>query len=96
MNWSDGFAAWAAAYRTTALVTSYVDYVVSLLSGWLDEVPDGGSLLVVTHGGIVEAIAAGLCPDADWTQFAGGAGYAQGFRAVRQDSRLFDLAPAMS
>jgi broad specificity phosphatase PhoE len=84
--WSDGFSAWAAAYQAAELVKSYVNYVTSLLSGWLDEVSEGGSLLVITHGGIVEAMAVGLCPDWDWARFGATAGYVEGFAAATQAS----------
>ena len=82
VRWNDGFAAWAAAYRDFAPVKAYVDYVSSLLRGWLDDVPDGGSLLVVSHGGVVEAFAVGLFPDSDLAALGTSAGYAEGFAAV--------------
>jgi broad specificity phosphatase PhoE len=93
VNWSDGFAAWAAAYRTIAVVRSYSDYIVSLLRGWLAEVAEGGSLLVVSHGGIVEAMAAGLRPEADWVEPAVSAGYAEGFSAALDSRGGHDLVP---
>lgn len=92
VNWSDGFPAWAAAYRKAKLVKSYVDYVTSLLTGWLDEVAESGSLLVITHGGIVEAMAAGLLSDSDWAQLGEGAGYVEGFAAVTQPAGTHKLA----
>ncbi|MBI5949526.1 MAG: histidine phosphatase family protein [Chloroflexi bacterium] len=91
VHWSDGFAAWATAYRSAPLVKSYVDYVGSLLSGWLDEVPEGGSLLVVTHGGIVEAMAVGLGPESDFNQLGPAAGYAEGFVAADQPGGAYSL-----
>src|SRR5689334_5749261 len=59
VRWDAGYAAWGLAYRTAPAVRVYIDDVTSLLWGWLDEVPEGGSLLVVAHGGIVEALAVG-------------------------------------
>ena len=87
VRWSDGFAAWGAAYREVALVRSYVDYVTSLLNGWLDDVPDGGSLLVVAHGGIVEALAVGLGSDSELALLGANAGYAEGFAAALHAGR---------
>lgn len=95
VKWSDGFRAWAAAYRATSQVRSCVDYLVALLCGWLDEVAEDSSLLVITHGGIVEAMAAGLRPEVDWAEFDGGAGYVQGFSATRQPSGGYELMPVM-
>jgi broad specificity phosphatase PhoE len=92
VRWSDGYAAWATAYREVPLVAAYIDYVMSLLGDWLDDVPDGGSLLVVAHGGIVESFAAGLCPAGDWSPPDGGAGYAEGFLALIAPG----LAPQLS
>lgn len=91
VRWDAGFAAMAEAYRAMPLVRSYIDYVAALLGFWIDEAPDGGSLLVVTHGGIVEALAVGLCPEFDWTPWSFVSGYVEGFEAVIDPSR----APAI-
>ena len=50
-----------------------------------------GSLLVVTHGGIVEAMAIGLSPELDFTQLGPVAGYAEGFAAGEQSSGAYGL-----
>lgn len=87
-----GFSAWAAAYRSKSSVIAYTDHVTSLLKIWLEKVPEGGSLLVVTHGGIVEALATGLLPDSDLTELGGWADYAEGFMAV-EFGEGFELTP---
>jgi broad specificity phosphatase PhoE len=86
VQWDAGYAAWATAYRTRASVIAYVDHVTSLLKIWLSKVPDDdGALLVVAHGGIVEAMATGLSPDDDLARLGEMAGYAEGFEAVGDD-----------
>ena len=93
VQWDGGYSAWAAAYMTKASVIAYVDHVGSLLQTWLGKVPDGGSLLVVTHGGIVEAMAVGLALGDDLIELGAGAGYAEGFRAVGGVGEGFELTP---
>ncbi|MCX7618461.1 phosphoglycerate mutase family protein [Tepidiforma sp.] len=82
VRWSDGYRAWAEARRSAPAVAAYADALAALVRGWLDEVPEGGALLVVTHGGIVEALAAGLAPGFDGGALEPGAGYAEGFEAL--------------
>lgn len=89
--WDAGFAAWAAAYGSVAEVRAYVDYLASLSFGWLDRVAEGGSLLVVSHGGIVEALALGLNPEADGASLGEAAGYAEGFEAVVEHGQAATL-----
>ena len=86
-----GYASWATAYRSKPSIIAYTDHVGSLLREWLTKVPDGGSLLVVTHGGIVEAMAVGLAPEDDLVAMGAGAGYAEGFRAVGDVDEEFEL-----
>jgi len=92
VEWDAGYAAWAVAYGSKRSVIAYVDHVGSLLRDWLAKVPDGGSLLVVTHGGIVEAMAVGLAPGDDLVELGAGAGYAEGFRAVGAMGEGFELS----
>jgi len=92
LSWDVGFPAWAAAYRADPLVKTYADYVALLVHGWLDEVPADGSLLVVTHGGIVEAMSVGLAPESDFSTLGPVAGYAEGFVAEEQPGGGFRLS----
>jgi len=92
VQWDAGFAAWATAYQSKASVIAYVDHVTSLLKGWLDKVPDDGALLVVTHGGIVEALATGLSPGDDLVHLGEMAGYVEGFIAEASDHGVFLLS----
>ena len=91
VQWDAGYAAWATAYRSKASVIAYVDHVTSLLKIWLSKVPDDGTLLVITHGGIVEAIATGLSPGDDLVHLGEMAGYVEGFEAVSDDSEGYRL-----
>ncbi len=93
VQWDGGYAGWATAYRSKPSIIAYTDHVGSLLREWLSKVPDGGSLLVVTHGGIVEAMAVGLAPGDDLVAMGAGAGYAEGFRAVGDVGEGFELTP---
>lgn len=93
VGWNEGYTAWAAARHEVPVVHSYVEYVGSLLGDWLEELPDGGSLLVIAHGGIVEALATGLCGDASWTTPGASAGYAEGFVALLDADHAPRLSP---
>lgn len=87
VRWNAGFRAWADARRAAPAVAAYADGLAALVRGWIEEVPEGGALLVVTHGGIVEAIAAGLAPGSDGEELGPGAGYAEGFEAAFEAGR---------
>ncbi len=86
-EWDTGFgyASWADAYRLGRRVASYVDQRLPLLQSWIDEIPPGGSLLIVSHGGVVEALTLGLAPDANHAELGDSPGQVEGVLVVYDD-----------
>lgn len=76
--WDAGYNAWADAYRGDAGVKTYADQLARTLRALAERVPDGGSVLAISHGGMVEACAVGAAPDTDFLAWRGDAGYCEG------------------
>ncbi len=76
--WDAGYNAWAGAYRNGVAVKSYADHLARALRALAERVPDGGFVLAITHGGMVEACAVGSAPDTDFAAWRGNAGYCEG------------------
>jgi broad specificity phosphatase PhoE len=65
-----GCAVLAAAYRSQGQTTLAAQCHASLLRHQIMSLPEGGRLLVVSHGGVIELGVVGLLPDNDYS--AGG------------------------
>ncbi|OAI39871.1 hypothetical protein AYO38_06765 [bacterium SCGC AG-212-C10] len=80
VTWYAGFAAWAEAYRRGAATTEFCDRVAAICRDLIARVSEGGAVLVVSHGGVVEACAVALAPSADHAAWGEAAGYCEGVR----------------
>lgn len=67
-EWDTGFGyeSWSNAYSSGRLVFQYVRQREPLIASWLENIPEEGSLLIVSHGGLVEALTLALVNDADF------------------------------
>lgn len=54
----------------------------------LDRIPDGGSALVVNHGGVLELGVVACLPDADFSSWGESAGYCEGARLFWEGGRF--------
>ncbi len=64
INWDAGFAAWTRAIKQGGAAARYSRAQGEVLRTIVDALPDGGRVLVISHGGIVEAGTIGcLLPD---------------------------------
>ncbi len=80
ITWDAGFPAWARAYRHGGAVTRYCQEVAAYWRSLVSELPDGGTALLVTHGGVIEAGTVGCLPDADFESLGAYCGYCEGVR----------------
>lgn len=78
--WDAGFAAFASACKRTGATSAFVDQQVALWRMIVESVTDGGSALLITHGGIVEAGSVGCLPDADHSAWGPAVSYCEGVR----------------
>ena len=77
--WNAGYAAWAHVAQSDAVVARYTQALGALLRSIVSAVPDGGRVLIISHGGIVEASTIGCVQSA--MRIAGAAcGYCEGAR----------------
>lgn len=78
--WDAGFAAYARAYGMGRATRDYADRLADLLRRLVQRIPDGAAMLVVSHGGIIEAAAVGCLPTADHNTWGRGCDYCEGVR----------------
>jgi broad specificity phosphatase PhoE len=80
VNWDAGFAAFSIAARQAGLVKQYVAAQATLIDRIARSLPDNGAVLVISHGGIVEAQTVGCLPNVDFASWGGGCDYCEGAR----------------
>ena len=78
--WDAGFAAFANAYRMGGNTHHYADELADLWRMMAYPITEGGSALIVTHGGIVEAGAIACLPEADHAVWGPAISYCEGVR----------------
>lgn len=88
--WDAGFAAWADAARRSGVVARYVQKQAVFVREVAAALPPGGSALVVSHGGIVEAQAVGCLPDADHAAWGGACSWCEGARLMFDGEKFVD------
>ncbi len=80
VTWDAGFAAFAKAAMRGGKVADYVRQQAMLILQIARALPEEGSALVVSHGGIVEAQTVGCLPNLDFTSWGAGCDYCEGAR----------------
>ncbi len=86
------FAVWADAMRTHAVVQTYGNTLSDFMRETLDELDDGDSALLISHGGIVEASAIACHPDYDWASAGPELSYCEGVRMVFEGVRCIAVS----
>jgi broad specificity phosphatase PhoE len=90
-EWDSGFALYSAAMRRGAAVAAYGESLAELWLMIAESLTEGGSALVVTHGGIVEAGAVACLPEVDHAGWGGAIDYCEGVRLSFEDGRFVDV-----
>ncbi len=80
--WDGGFALWYDSGRDKTYTRAHLEALNELHRSLLEKVPEGGRLLVVSHGGVVEASAAGCLENELVRGWGGPVSYCEGFGAV--------------
>ena len=65
VDWREGFQGFSRALPRNGAATQYMRKLVDLMTRLVTTVSDGGRVLVISHGGVVEASAVGCLPNAD-------------------------------
>jgi broad specificity phosphatase PhoE len=85
--WPQMFREYAAAASWGGAASAYAERLSRFYHGLLGSIPEGGSALVINHGGIVELSAVACVPDADYGVFGPHCDYCEGIRLLwEQDS----------
>lgn len=90
-DWDAGFSAYAAAMKKGGPVTEYGQSLAELWQMIAESITEGGSALLVTHGGIVEAGAVACLPEADHAAWGAGVDYCEGVRLSFETGRFVDV-----
>lgn len=88
--WDAGFAAWGEAFRRGGPVARYASKHAAFLREVAAALSPGGTALVVSHGGIVEAQAVGCLPDADHAAWGGACSWCEGVRLTFDGEKFTD------
>jgi hypothetical protein len=93
MRYEDGrsIADLALATALGGAALDFFEEQAALLDGIAQNLPDGGTALVVSHGGIVEAGAIGALPQADHASWGPIFGYCEGVRLHWNDGEFTDV-----
>lgn len=87
--WDAGFEAFFIAMHKKSLLYSYANSLRDLILKILEKVPSDGKLLVVSHGGIVEACLLGCVLDKDIAKFGPQLDYCEGVRMSFENGNFF-------
>ena len=77
-SWDAGFGAYGKALANDGPTAKYARKLAEFYRSVVEALPDGGSALVINHGGIVEAGAVGCMPDAEHESWGRYADYCEG------------------
>ena len=98
VDWRRGCAAFACVVHQGGATAAFASRQAALWRQIVLSVPDGGRVLVITHGGIVEAGTVGCLPTADYTAWGPSCDYCEGVELHFDDdhwvsARLLRLQP---
>ena len=88
VRWDAGYAAWSRAVRDGRVVARYALREAACWSRIVDAIPEGGSALLVSHGGVIEAGVAACLPAGEHTTLEVNCDYCEGVAAFLQWSGL--------
>ena len=80
--WDAGFVAFAEGARKGGATARFVGRMAAFWHSVAESLADGQSALLLTHGGLIEAGAVGVLPDADHKAWGSYCGYCEGVRVA--------------
>lgn len=78
IEWDAGFEKFFNASQAGGPVSDYCLYLKKLFLGFLEKTPENGRLLIVSHGGIVEASVLGCLADSEISKWGAPISYCEG------------------
>ena len=83
--WPMSFAEYAMGASSREATAKYMGQLLEFYQGLLTQVEDGGSILSINHGGIVEMSTVACLPDFDYSGWGGSVNYCEGARLFWED-----------
>jgi broad specificity phosphatase PhoE len=80
IKWDAGYAAWSRAMRSGGIAAKYAHLEADRWRRLVESLSEGGSDLLITHGGVIEAGAAACMPVGEHTTLEAICGYCEGVR----------------
>lgn len=86
--WPASFDEYAAASRQNGPTTRYAQRLADFYDKLVESLPEGGAVLVVNHGGVVELSAIACLPTADFAAMGDYIDYCEGVRLTWEDGKF--------
>lgn len=90
VDWTRGFPAFARAVASGGATAKAARRHAVLWRTLAARAPDGGAVLAISHGGIIEVGAVGCLPDADHAAWGRALDYCEGVRLAFDGERFVD------
>ena len=90
-DWTGGFPALSHAIRNGRVTAPYAAKQAQRWHSIVADLPDGSRTLMISHGGIIEAGAAGCLPDADHAAWGRALDYCEGVRLLHDGVRFTEI-----
>jgi len=84
-EWSAGFSAQSRAYARGGRTARSARALARVFAAIVAAVPEGGSALAISHGGIIEVGTIGCLPDGDHAAWGRALDYCEGVRLTYED-----------
>jgi len=86
--WPMPFFHYSEIVKQKGAASKYAHELMDYYSGVLNQIPQGGSALVVNHGGVVELGVVACLPDADFSTWGDSVEYCEGARLFWDDGQF--------
>ena len=90
VSWPSTLAQYAKAVRKDGAAAQYSYQLAYIYRQLADDLPEGGSALVINHGGVLELGAVSSLPAADHASWGEHFGYCEGIRLFWNDGKFVD------
>jgi broad specificity phosphatase PhoE len=86
--WPMPFLHYSEIVKQTGAAAAYANQLADFYKTLLGRIPDGGSALVINHGGVVELGVTACLPDVDFSTWGDSVDYCEGARLFWDDGRF--------
>lgn len=86
--WPMPFFHYSEIFKQEGVASQYAHKLMDYYLGILERVPQGGSALVINHGGVVELGVVACLPDADFSAWGESVDYCEGARLFWEDGQF--------